>query len=193
MKRSISRWAKLTGLATVIALGSGLAPAVASAQPSELHAVHILLKSVTVVQDGDPGAASGAGEVQAHVSIFDPVIHEGIGKADVLTTGPFVSVPEFDDGQLQHWGVGPLDLAASVANKLNKSVITEAHFQPGDVLSYHVIASEWDTTDSSVGASTEIRLKVPAPGQFQDFVVHILGSNASGTLEAELAFRIRTF
>lgn len=163
----------------------------ASAQPLDLHDVHVVFKSASVSQDGDPGRASGCGEVISQFEVKDDK-PQGPAPKRAFVRSNAATQPVYAGALGQVWCKGSLSPGGHLVNEVNKIVVNNDQTQPGDILHFSVTVKEYDGLQW-VSATKNVNVTVPPPGHFKNFKARAQATNDTGAVDVELEFRIRTF
>ena len=198
-QEDLVRHSGIGALSATLSAGAGSA----SAEAQQAKEVHLAVKSIMVLQDGDPGASSGCGEMRAKfdgrlledwATDFDFTMDNGTGFKP-RPYGQGILVQEYCAGTM-YW--------TNLDNGANKYVTKIPDYLDNVPAELHMITGstidEFDGPGQSVLASdVQADPKHPyivfssKPGTIVDVPIKVQGTNATGTVDLIVTVRVRVF
>lgn len=160
--------------------------------PPPIHEMHVAVKSITVLDDGDPDAASGCGEISMDLAFAG--FFKDLWTAPIDNGRPVL--PGSGYAPRQTYCNGAVYFPSLASDDFNKVVVKSRFLNFGDKFTFHIGADELDAPGQMVWAEnlySEGNVAVPGPGEFIDKELRVTGSNEFGTVDLKVVVRVRTF
>lgn len=190
----------LSAVFGLLTLGASMAAGTgaATAGPSEGHEVHIAVKKITVIKDGDLTVTGDCGEVYGRISAYPQTDWVSPNTANLDNGNIFESLPSTPDKPFYQDYCAGSTYIPSLTNA-NKVVLVDNNDSTYKIgvdpfnIEVTVQINEYDELTQVVSANKRVVIPVPPVGQMKDLVLRVKETNEFGTVDMIVEVRARTF